>query len=128
MKKINEIDLCGPLKRNPKHLKGLARQKWNELLDVLPPEVTTARQADSLTQYAEAWALYRQVVEQMKDAPLVVESKTGALSQHPLSKQRVELHKILFSLGSRIGVVPEAKYLPKGKGAASVGKFAGLVG
>ena len=59
----HEKQACAPLKRNPRHLKGEAKKKWNELLRILAPEVATARQFDAITQYCEAWACYRRCVE-----------------------------------------------------------------
>ena len=126
-KKIEQTQIDAPLTRNPKHLTGEAKAKWNELLDRLPAEVLTHRHHDALTSYAETWAYYRDVVKQMEGQPLVIEGKTGALVQHPLNKLRIDAQKLLFSLGCKLGAMPNptrAGY----KAASPVGKFQGLVG
>lgn len=133
MPKVVNIDrdkrACAPLKRNPRHLKGEARRKWNELLLVLAPEVATARQFDVITQYCEAWATYRQAMEELQHSPMVVlNAKTGAEQPSAWAKLRIETTKTLFSLGLKLGLVPNGKDVPGQEKAPAASKFGGLLG
>lgn len=120
---------CKPLRKGPKHLKGVARSKWNELMDVLHPAVCTMRQFDAVTQYCEAWATYRQAVEALETEPMVVVNpKTGAQQPSAWTKLRIETTKTLFSLGLKLGLVPNGKDIPGQQDAPARSKFEGLVG
>ena len=119
---------CKPLRKGPKHLQGEARRKWNELIDVLAPSVCTSRQFDAVTQYCETWAVYRQCVEALETEPLiVVNPKTGAQQPSAWTKLRIECHKTLFSLGLKLGLVPNGKDIPGTQKAPARSKFDGLL-
>lgn len=119
---------CAPLRKNPRHLKGEARRKWNELLLVLAPEVATSRQADAITQYVEAWVTYRQAMEALESEPMVViNPKTGAQQPSGWAKVRVECSKTMFSLGLKLGLIPNGKDIPSTDTTPQASKFGGLV-
>jgi len=123
-----EKTACAPLKKNPRHLKGEARRKWNELMLVLSPEVCTLRQFDAVTQYCEAWATYRQAMEALENEPMVViNPKTGAQQPSGWAKVRIETTKTLFSLGLKLGLVPTGKDVPGSEKAPAASKFGGLL-
>ena len=118
---------CKPLKRNPKHLLGIARKKWNELLDILPPEVATERQADVITRYCLAWGDYISAIQALETEPLViVNPKTGAQQPSAWTKIRIEMDKTLFSLGLKLGLIPNGKDIPATDKTPPVTKFGGL--
>ncbi|TVM16689.1 phage terminase small subunit P27 family [Oceanidesulfovibrio indonesiensis] len=119
---------CKPLKKGPRHLKGEARRKWNQLMDVLHPSVCTERQFDAVTQYCESWATYRQAVEALAHEPaVVINEKTGAQQPSAWMKIKLECHKTLFSLGMKLGLVPNGKDIPKTGDTPRAAKFDGLV-
>lgn len=119
---------CAPLKKNPRHLKGEARRKWNASLAVLSPEVATERQFDALTQYCEAWATYRRAIEALETTPMVVVNpKTGAETPSAWAKIRVESNKILFGLGLKLGLIPNGRDIPATDKTPTVSKFGGLL-
>ena len=120
---------CKPLGRAPKHLKGEARAKWNDILKVLHPSVCTERQRDAILQYCETWALYRECCEALETEPaVVINAKTGAQQPSAWTKLRIEAHKTLFSLGLKLGLVPNGKDIPKQGDGKARSKFDGLVG
>jgi len=119
---------CRPLSKGPRHLKGEARKKWNELLDVLAPEVCTIRQFDVITQYCEAWATYRQAVEALEHEPMVVlNAKTGAQQPSAWAKIRIETTKTLFSLGLKLGLIPNGRDIPATDTTPPASKFGELI-
>ena len=120
---------CKPLKTAPKRLKGEARAKWQELMRVLHPSVCTERQKDAILQYCQAWSLYVECVTALETEPaVVINAKTGAQQPSAWTKLRIECHKTLFSLGLKLGLVPNGKDIPRqGEGKAR-SKFDGLVG
>ena len=121
--------VCKPLKTPPKHLKGAARAKWNELMRVLHPSVATDRQKDAILQYCETWALYRQCCDALETEPaVVINQKTGAQQPSAWTKLRIESHKTLFSLGLKLGLVPNGKDIPGLPKAPRKSKFEGLLG
>lgn len=120
---------CKPLGRCPAHLKGEARTKWRELMKVLHPSVCTERQRDAIEQYCQTWALYRECCEALEFEPaVVVNSKTGAQQPSAWTKLRIEAHKTLFSLGLKLGLVPNGKDIPRQRDGKAWSKFDGLVG
>lgn len=120
---------CKPLRKGAKHLQGEARKKWNELMDVLHPSVCTQRQFDVITQYCEAWATYRQATAALETEPMVVVNpKTGAQQPSAWQKIRIETHKTLFSLGLKLGLIPNGKDIPGQQKPPARAKFEGLVG
>lgn len=119
---------CKSLRKGPRHLQGEAKRKWNDLMDVLHPSVCTMRQFDAVTQYCEAWAVYRQAVKALETEPMVVvNEKTGAQQFSAWQKVRIETQKTLFALGLKLGIVPNGKDIPNQQEAPR-SKFEGLVG
>ncbi len=112
----------------PASSEGEAKTKWNACLKVLAPEVATERQFDALTAYCEAWATYRQAVEALETEPMVVVNpKTGAQQPSAWAKIRVETTKTLFSLGLKLGLIPNGKDVPATDKTPARAKFEGLV-
>ena len=122
----NKAD-CKPLKRNPRHLQGEAKAKWNELLRVLAPEVSTERQFDVVTRYCIAWASYMEAVTALSTEPaIILNTKTGAAQPSPWTKIRIEMDKTLFSLGLKLGLIPNGRDIPATDKTPPVTKFGGL--
>jgi len=118
---------CAPLKRNPRHLNGVAKQKWKSVLSVLAPEVATERQFDVVTRYCIAWAAYMEAVTALESEPAVIlNTKTGAMQPSPWTKIRIECDKTLFSLGLKLGLIPNGKDIPATDKTPPVSKFGGL--
>jgi len=133
MPKIVDIprnqQVCKALKAPPKHFKGEAKVKWNELMKVLNPSICTERQKDAILQYCETWAMYRQCCEALETEPaVVVNEKTGAQQPSAWTKLRIECHKTLFSLGLKLGLVPNGKDIPRQGEGKPRSKFDGLLG
>lgn len=132
MPKLIEIErekqVLSPLKRNPRHLRGEARKKWNELLTILAPEVATSRQADAVTRYCIAWDAYMQAVTALETEPaILINAKTGAAQPSPWTKIRIEMDKTLFALGLKLGLVPNGKDIPATDKTPPASKFGGLL-
>ncbi|WP_029458171.1 P27 family phage terminase small subunit [Solidesulfovibrio alcoholivorans] len=132
MPKVIEVprgkQACAPLKRNPRHLKGEAKRKWNDILAVLAPEVATERQFDVVTRYCIAWAAYMEAVTALETEPaILVNMKTGAAQPSPWTKIRIEMDKTLFSLGLKLGLIPNGRDIPATDTTPPASKFGGLV-
>ena len=123
-----EKQALSSLKRNPRHLRGEARKKWNELLTVLAPEVATIRQSDAVTRYCIAWAAYLEAVNALATEPaVVVNEKTGAQQPSAWTKIRIEMDKTMFSLGLKLGLIPNGRDIPATDTTPTVSKFGGLL-
>lgn len=119
---------CKPLGRAPSYLDPVARAKWRELMKVLHPSVCTERQRDAIVTYCEAWSLYRRCCEALATEPaVVVNPKTGAQQPSAWTKLRIECTKTLFSLGLKLGLIPNGKDIPRQNQGPGRSKFEGLV-
>lgn len=119
---------CRPLKTAPKHLKGEARAKWNELMRVLDPSVCTERQKDAIIRYCDEWAAYRRAVDALEHEPAVVLNvRTGAQVPSAWAKIRFDSSRVLFSLGLKLGLIPNGRDIPGQDKAPARAKFSGLV-
>jgi hypothetical protein len=62
-----------------------------------------------------------------QEPAIVINGKTGAQQPNAWTKLRIECHKTLFSLGLKLGLVPNGKDIPGAQKAPTKSKFEGLL-
>lgn len=82
------------------------REKWVELMPLLPSAAMLECDTDVIRQYCETYCRRVKAVTELQGMPLVVEVQNGATMMNPLVKIIQQCDSMLMKLSQRLGLDP----------------------
>ena len=106
----NEPKPEGDLDRAPSWLTSAQKRNWSYVIANAPPGLLKRLDRAALTAFVVAESVYRQAVETMATAPMLIPvGKRGLHGEHPALKIARQQAAIIAKIGSELGFTPASR-------------------